>query len=168
MFSLQIDMGGKKESVKLAAFRQEMIPALIRGINKGAAIMEREVKHQLSLGGTMPRGRANRARSLGFSRTSRLVPRWIPNMGIHLRVMDGTLRASWRMFNAKRIPGGVEGGLTTRSPYARIHEYGGNAGRNHATHIIPRPYVKPAIKTVGDQVVTTIVAELVAPLKAAG
>lgn len=173
-FSLEINMGGKKESVRLAAFRQEMIPNLIRGINRGAGILEREVKQQLSLGGTIPirvKGRRE-AFGLGFGvrRGSALWHQinWIPNLGIHLRVMSGALRASWRMFGAHRIVAGVEGGLTTRSPYARIHEYGGNTGRNKATHLIPRPYVKPAIRTVGDQVTTTIVAELVAPLRGPG
>lgn len=165
MFNLEINVGGKGESVKLAAFRAQMIPALVRGINRGAMILEREVKQQLSLGGSMPRTAKGRAMALGFAKGSPLTPRWIPNTGVHLRVMNGALRASWRMFGAKRIAGGVEGGLTTRSPYARIHEYGGNAGRNHATHLIPRPYLAPAVKIVGDRVVMAITAELVAPLR---
>lgn len=31
-------------------------------------------------------------------------------------------------------------------PYARIHEYGGQTGRNHAATMPPRPYIGPAFK----------------------
>lgn len=30
--------------------------------------------------------------------------------------------------------------------YARIHEYGGDTGRDHATHLPPRPYIAPSVE----------------------
>lgn len=38
----------------------------------------------------------------------------------------------------------VQVGATT--VYARIQELGGDAGRNHASHLPPRPYLAPALK----------------------
>jgi phage gpG-like protein len=35
-------------------------------------------------------------------------------------------------------------------PYARIHEYGGQTGRNHAATMPPRPYIGPAMKAFQD------------------
>lgn len=29
--------------------------------------------------------------------------------------------------------------------YARIHEFGGDTGRGHATHLPPRPYIAPSV-----------------------
>ncbi len=35
-------------------------------------------------------------------------------------------------------------------PYARIHEYGGQTGRNHAATMPPRPYIGPAMQSFQD------------------
>jgi phage gpG-like protein len=35
-------------------------------------------------------------------------------------------------------------------PYARIHEYGGQTGRNYAATIPPRPYIGPAMRSFQD------------------
>lgn len=43
----------------------------------------------------------------------------------------------------------ADGGLAVRvgspAPNARILELGGDTGRDHATHILPRPYLRPAL-----------------------
>jgi phage gpG-like protein len=49
-------------------------------------------------------------------------------------------------------------------PYARIHEYGGQAGRNHAATIPPRPYIGPAVKTFNNEDMPRIVADLLKKL----
>jgi phage gpG-like protein len=151
--------------VKLQATLAQMIPAMKRGIDKATTLLEREVRSQLSLGGSMPRTRKGRARALGMHVKSSLVPSWIPNTGAHLRVMDGTLRRSWRARRAQIVAGGVEGVVGSDVIYARIHEYGGQAGRNHATTIRPRPYAGPAIAKTGDEMVRAIVAEIMKPLR---
>lgn len=41
--------------------------------------------------------------------------------------------------------GTIVGEVGATAIYARIHEFGGNTGRNHATYLPPRPYLQPAI-----------------------
>lgn len=38
--------------------------------------------------------------------------------------------------------------LGPTTPYARIQELGGDAGRGHAVHLPPRPYLEPAARSV--------------------
>lgn len=45
-------------------------------------------------------------------------------------------------------------------PYARIHEYGGLAGRNHAAKIPARPYIGPSIKAVNDKDLAGIISNM--------
>jgi len=45
-------------------------------------------------------------------------------------------------------------------PYARIHEYGGQAGRNHAATIPPRPYIGPSIKAMNDEDLGDIIRDM--------
>lgn len=45
-------------------------------------------------------------------------------------------------------------------PYARIHEYGGQAGRNHAATIPARPYIGPALKVVQDKDLDDVIADM--------
>lgn len=42
------------------------------------------------------------------------------------------------------------------TPYARIQEYGGYAGRNHASYIPPRPYLAPAMKDSQPELMSAI------------
>lgn len=42
--------------------------------------------------------------------------------------------------------GEIVGILGSRVPYARIHEYGGMAGRGRSVRIPARPYLRPALK----------------------
>lgn len=44
------------------------------------------------------------------------------------------------------------------TPYARIQEYGGHTGRNHASYIPPRPYLKPAQDDTREALITGIQA----------
>lgn len=45
-------------------------------------------------------------------------------------------------------------------PYARIHEYGGQAGRNHAATIPPRPYIGPSIKAMNNEDLGNIIRDM--------
>lgn len=42
------------------------------------------------------------------------------------------------------------------TPYAMIQEYGGNAGRNHASYIPPRPYLSTALNDVRPDLMAAI------------
>lgn len=69
--------------------------------------------------------------------------------GALLHSRTGTLR---RSISASVAPGFSETATTatqvwgSATPYGRIQEYGGNAGRNHASYIPPRPYLAPALE----------------------
>jgi phage gpG-like protein len=56
-------------------------------------------------------------------------------------LITGQLRRSVIM--VPKGPGHVRVGATT--VYARIQEFGGDAGKDHASHLPPRPYLKPAM-----------------------
>lgn len=45
-------------------------------------------------------------------------------------------------------------------PYARIHEYGGQTGRNHAATMPPRPYIGPSIKAMNDEDLAGIIRNM--------
>jgi phage gpG-like protein len=49
-------------------------------------------------------------------------------------------------------------------PYARIHEYGGETGRNKATTIPARPYIGPAIKAFQDEDLDNVIDMLLRKL----
>jgi phage gpG-like protein len=61
-------------------------------------------------------------------------------------LVTGQLRRSVVMVPKGRAH--VQVGATT--VYARIHELGGNAGRNHASYLPPRPYLKPALRKLSE------------------
>ena len=177
MISINVNIAGnKKGSVKLARFTREMAPNLIRGIDKATAILEREVKRQLSLGGTIDRRKD-------------AMP--TKNLGKHLRKGDGTLQTSWTLKPAKRVPGGVEGHVSSWVPYSAIHEFGGTTAAhvikprnakalrffvggeavfarsvNHPGSKIPaRPYVQPAIDKKREAMVDVVAREITRPLQ---
>jgi hypothetical protein len=59
--------------------------------------------------------------------------------------IDGTLQDAFK--NTMPVPDGIGGWVCTLSSglvYSRIQELGGWAGRNHASYLPPRPYLKPA------------------------
>lgn len=144
VISVDIDMAGALRGVgKLRRVIGAIRPQLIRGVDKATLILEREIKHQLSLGGRAPRKK-------GEARTK--------NPGVHLRVKDGTLRSSWKRVRAKQIPGGVEGHVASPVVYSAIHEFGGTAGRG--VTIPARPYVAPAIEAKSEEMRDAIVDEV--------
>lgn len=65
-----------------------------------------------------------------------------------LKRIDGEVGAG--VFQARVFPSIV---------YARIQELGGDAGRDHRSHLPPRPYVRPAVDAVRDRVLQTFIAE---------
>jgi phage gpG-like protein len=89
-----------------------------------AAVAMREVQRQLGL----------TEHSLGTATPSQ--PGEPPSL------VTGQLRRSVVM--VPKGPGHVQVGATT--VYARIQELGGDAGRDHASHLPPRPYLAPALK----------------------
>ncbi len=135
--------GGKKGSVKLGKLTSQMKSNLRRGVDRATLILEREIKLNLSKGGAFRRTKGQP---------------WIPNPGQHLRVGDGTLRASWKRTPAKAVTGGVEGHVASDVIYARIHEHGQEP-------IPKREYVAPAIKDKSKAMRDAIVREAMRPLK---
>ena len=95
---------------------------------------------------------------------SQSVERGAKNTGDLLISRTGTLRRS--------IIASIDSGMTPASPgpettmimatwgaatpYARIQEYGGNAGRNHANYIPPRPYLAPALNDSREDLLSAI------------
>lgn len=47
---------------------------------------------------------------------------------------------------------GAAGEVWPSTPYARIHELSGWAGRDHASHLPARPYVGPALEESAEQI----------------
>jgi phage gpG-like protein len=82
-----------------------MTAALQRGINRATNRLNNEIKRQLSLAGGVSRKGLNPTK--------------------HLRVQSGALRSSWVAAPAQVVGGTVEGHVSTRTPYAAIHEFGG-------------------------------------------
>ena len=92
------------------------------------------------------------------------VARGSKNTGDILISRTGTLRRS--------ITASISQGMTPRdpspetksiqavwgaaTPYARIQEYGGYAGRGHRSYIPPRPYLSRALRDIKDQLILDI------------
>lgn len=87
--------------------------------------------------------------------------------GTKLQVVKGNLLKAATVYNA---PGNVSRTTVQSSqvtfewgvdlaviPYARIHEYGGQTGRNYAATMPKRPYIGPAMKQFQDQTMGKIV-----------
>lgn len=60
-------------------------------------------------------------------------------------VVTGQLRRSVKSFPVRQIAGGAIGQVAPTAIYARIQELGGVTGRNHATTLPARPYVRPTL-----------------------
>jgi phage gpG-like protein len=83
---------------------------------------------------------AETERQLGLSDHARGTP--TPSSpGEPPSLITGQLRRSVIM--EPKGPGHVRVGATT--VYARIQEFGGDAGKDHASHLPPRPYLRPAL-----------------------
>lgn len=83
--------------------------------------------------------------------------------GNKLNVRTGRLRGSIQHVY-RNTTGGPQVRIGPGVVYAAIHEFGGHAGRNHATYIPPRPYIKPTWRKDGDKAVTAIQREIAKPL----
>jgi len=100
---------------------------------------------------------------------SQTIERGARNTGRLLISRTGTLRRSIiASVDSGMTPASPEGATVIQAvwgaatPYARIQEYGGTAGRNHAAHIPPRPYLAPALNDSRPaliQAIETAVAE---------
>lgn len=129
---------------KLGPLKKELIPRLMKGIDKATFMTEAEIKREVGRGGT----------------DSAQHP--TPNPGRHLRVVTGALRTSWHTRAAKHVGNNVIGKVVSSSRYARIHEFGGKAGK---ARIPQRAYVKPSLKRLRPKYPKTIVAPVIGPLK---
>ncbi len=58
---------------------------------------------------------------------------------------SGHLQNSVTVVPATGGAGIAEAQAGNSAVYARIHEYGGDTGRGHATHLPPRPYIAPSV-----------------------
>ena len=95
-----------------------------RTLERILPVLEREVKRQLSLGGSYRRRKGEK---------------YEPNPGKHLRRGSSDLFNSWTARGIKRTGNEQVGVIASTESYAAVHEYGHK-------HIPKRPYVKPAIK----------------------
>lgn len=90
--------------------------------------------------------------------------------GTKLQVVKGNLLKAATIYNA---PGNVSRTTVQSSqvtfewgvdlaviPYARIHEYGGQTGRNHAATMPKRPYIGPAMKQFQDTTMAKLIDTL--------
>ena len=72
--------------------------------------------------------------------------KWVKNPSRWLRLGTGDLRRSWRALAVIKKGNQWIGQLVTTSAYARIHEYGGDTGRGHKTHLRKRSYIQPMMR----------------------
>lgn len=124
--------------------------AIPDGLTRIARDAEKQLKTDyLKRGGSFTRtknkgrtraGRAAKTKTSGYA--------WVKNPGQWLRWGTGALARSWRHFSARSV--GVlrwQSGLQSHEPvkYARIHEFGGQAGVGHSVKIPKRSYIQPMI-----------------------
>jgi hypothetical protein len=78
-----------------------------------------------------------------------------------LGIRSGDLRRDVRAIPAEQSGSGWTAALAAgfSVPYAG-HEFGMNAGRNHAAHIPARPYMTPAIEKTKDQIAAMVQADV--------
>ena len=63
-----------------------------------------------------------------------------------LNVRSGLLRSSIGVYQAIKDRDTFTMRIGTNVVYARIHEYGGQTGRNHAVNMPKRPFMRPAVE----------------------
>ena len=130
---------GKHESIRIKRFGRRMNGAIQNGLHAGGEVIQTSVVKKISKGGTHNIVGKSPYPDLR-SRTGRLMG------SIKLRPTNG----------ARKSREGYSVEVGTNVKYARIHEYGGMTGANHATRIPARPYWRPTIKRVYDKVVKEI------------
>jgi phage gpG-like protein len=87
--------------------------------------------------------------------------------GDTLQLVDGNLFKAATIYRAKGNVTAYEERGNTYSfvwgidlnviPYARIHEYGGQTGRNYAATMPPRPYIGPAMQSFQEGIFPRII-----------
>jgi hypothetical protein len=120
--------------------RNAIVAAIVEGCSAGAEDcilqVQREIRANLSKPGSGVWHAGNPARSSA--------------PGQPPATQTGRLQSAWQAkpqrWGIGRTIGWALG--VGRVPYARILEYGGKTGRNNATKIEARPYVRPAVATV--------------------
>lgn len=133
---------------KVVLYLQAITPRLIAAIHQtlktwiyaGASI---SAEKYFAAGGSIERGARNTG-SILISRTGTLI------RSIIASVASGMTPAS---------PEGatvIQAVWGSAVPYGRIHEYGGNAGRNHAAFIPPRPYLSTALNDSRPELISAI------------
>lgn len=107
---------------------------------------------------------ANISASKYFTTGSTTLGRGARTPGNVLISRSGTLqRAVLASADAALDPASPDEGTTAISatlnpdtPYARIQEYGGNAGRGHRSYIPPRPYLEPALNDSSGELLSAV------------
>lgn len=107
---------------------------------------------------------ANISASKYFTTGSTPVRHGVRNPGDVLISRTGTLqRAILAAADSAIDPASPDAGTTVISatmspdtPYARIQEYGGNAGRGHKSYIPPRPYLQPAFNDASGELMSAL------------
>ena len=131
--SLTVRFGDKSRSIILDKIRDGFNPRVRAAVHRAGLLIEGQIKRNLS----------------GPSHTKN------PDNGNPFPgVVHGRLRASFNTQSAQS--GYIETRVGTNLDYAPIHEFGGMAGRGHKVRIPERPYIRPALVTVGDKCVDMI------------
>lgn len=119
--------GGGDFRAHLRRIRSALDEGVKRGVDKGAREYGRQIREQLRL------------RSHPPGTTTPSAPGEPPAL------VTGHLARSVRHRRVRRLRAHVyEAATGPTVVYARIHELGGETGRNHATTLPKRPYVRPA------------------------
>lgn len=146
MLKLSAQMFPGVKGSRLGMASQRIKLAIPKALTRIVIDAEKQLKTDyLQRGGTFTRtkrkgrknaGRAEKTKTSGF--------KWVKNPGKWLRVGTGALRRSWLHVAASVIAGGWQASIVSRGiPYARIHEFGGMAGRGRKTRIPKRAYLAP-------------------------
>jgi hypothetical protein len=124
-----------------------------KGLRTQMALVLRDAHNQmvrdyLRRGGTFRRTKRTRtwAGAYGTKMRGGGKYEWVRNPTRWLRVGDGALVASWRVRPIEFRGVRMIGRIASISPYARIHEEGGDTGRGHAVHLRKRSYIEPMVR----------------------
>jgi hypothetical protein len=138
----------KQAAAALRTYKENMPLAILRGMRKGLRVAERYAKTKY------------------MERKDNRHPKvWDPPnpepgpLGIRQANLVRTVTVAPMRFTGKAVIGGLRAG-SADGRYAAIHEFGGMAGRNHASKIPPRPYLHPALADATDEIVASITKEL--------
>jgi len=131
---------------KLKTWAKNSPEAIERGLNKAAVEIIATARSQHLSGPKMARGKTG-----GFLRSTLAAP-------------TGTLKRSL----TKRVSvtaGKIIAQVGSNLKYARIHEYGGRAGRNQSVPIPERPYLRPSVDSQRKRTLQIISEEYIGAYK---